>query len=140
MYPCASQVDSISWNFIVIMAGSVKAFQFFQKIHRIIGLYPAQPDEKQFTFNLRRTIFLFGNAQLALPTVIHAVVEAKSMFDFGMCSFIIITLVNVKSVYLLFDWQLEITRRFIETCEEFIAQSTCESIKLKSRLLISVIN
>lgn len=119
----------ISWHLVVIMAGSVKLFQFFQKFQRILGIYPSQSGRKQRSMILRRTVYLIGISQLFFSTAAYLVLEADSVYQYGFGFCISITLFTCITVYLLFVWQLENTVDFIKHCEEFIATSKCESIK-----------
>lgn len=107
------------------MSDSVKAFQYIQKFHQIIGIFPFDSNEKQSSINLRKAIFLFGNVQFVLPMIAYLVLEAELMFDYGIEFYFVISTVNCIAVYVLFIWQRENTFKFIETCKRFIVKSKC---------------
>lgn len=115
--------DSISLQFIVNMAYSVKLFQFFQKFQQIIGLYPPQPNQREILIIAKRALFLIWFPQPILSLVAYFVYEAESMFEFGFAIYTLLTLLNSVAIYLLFIWQLKNTLEFIANCEGFIAKS-----------------
>lgn len=112
------------------MAGPVKSFQFFQKIHQIIAICPTHPNRDQLSISSKRAIFVIALAQVIVPVVIY-LYEAESTYDYGFGFFVLICLITCIAVYLLFIWQLENTVKFIETCEHFIAKSECQLIQSK---------
>lgn len=102
------------------MASSVKLFQLFEKIHQIIGIHPNQ---NQHSPVLRKTIILIGHAQLILATALFSRYETNSMYDYGFGFFILDVLISSIAIYSLLIWQRENTVKFVEGCEEFVAQS-----------------
>lgn len=92
-----------------------------------MGIFPPQADETRRSIIERRTILLFGNAMVVLPTIAYLVFDAQSMFEYGMGFFITLTGTNTVVVYLLFIWQAENTINFIESCQQFIAKSKCQT-------------
>lgn len=109
---------------IVIMAGSVELFQFFQRFHQTIGIaHGPLPNQKQYS-NSMKAIFLIILIQIVITTVAFLLFEAQiSMFDycFGFCC--LITLIESIDIYLLFIQQSEDTMKFIKNCEGFIEKS-----------------
>lgn len=97
----------------------MKLYQFFQKCDQIIGI-ATQPYQKML-----RTIFLIGQAQDLIPTVVYSLFIAESMYEYGFGFYVSITVTNTIVVYLLLIRQVENTSKFIESCEEFIAKSKC---------------
>lgn len=103
------------------MVGSIKLFQFIQKFHQTIGIYPSsQPNRKQHSINLTNTIFLICSVQNMFATAAFLVFEANSMFDYGFPIFSIIGIINGVVIYLTFIWQSKNTLKFIEFSERFI--------------------
>lgn len=105
------------------MVGTIKLFQFIQKFHKIIGIYPSQAKRKQCPINLTQTIFLICSAQIMFTSAAFSVFEAKSMIDYGFGFYMLISIINIIVIYLVFIWQSQNTLKFIETCEEFIEKS-----------------
>lgn len=58
-------------------------------------------------------------------TAAFFVMEADSMFEYGLAFFVLIAIISSIVVYVIFIWQSENTVKFIEHCEEFIAKSEC---------------
>lgn len=114
---------SFSRQYTVIMAGSIKSFQFFQKFQRIIGICSSQPEQKQWPLIVRRTILLMAHAVYVLPTVAYSVLEADSFFEYGFDFFVIITIINSIVVYLIFIRESVNILKFIQSCDEFIGKS-----------------
>lgn len=104
------------------MADSIKLFQFFHKVHQIIGIYPSRANTKQCSINPQNTAVFACFSQVIFTTIAFAV-EAKSMFDFGFGFFVIIDILNSVAIYLLFVQQLENTLEFIKNCERFLDNS-----------------
>lgn len=107
------------------MAGSVKLFQFFQRIHQIIGVSPSHPIRKdqETILCLTRTIVLLCCAQIVLTLAAFLAFESKSMFDFVFAFYVLITLINGMVIYSVFIWESENTLKFIESSEGFIEKS-----------------
>lgn len=72
---------SISVQLIFNMAGSVKTFQFVQKFHQTIGIYPSHPIQKQWSINWSNTMMLICMAQQTLTSFVYLATEANSMFE-----------------------------------------------------------
>lgn len=84
------------------MAGSIQLFQFVQRFHQTIGIYPCQSNQKQHPINWTQAIFSICSAQSMLTTAAFLVFEAKSMFECGLVFFILITMINAIVIYLIF--------------------------------------
>lgn len=105
------------------MAGSVKYFQFVQKFHQIIGVYPSQSNQKHCSINWIQVIFLINSALFLFTTAAFILIEAKSMFDYGFTFYAFSCMINVIVIYLTFIRQSENTLKYIENCEQFIEKS-----------------
>lgn len=121
-FPNVSQVGAISGYFIVIMADSVKLFQFFQICQKFMAIFPSHSDETRRSLIIRRTLVLLGMAAYVLPTAAYLIFDAQSMFDFGIGMFCSLTGLCGAVVYSLLIWQSENTAKFFESCEQFIAK------------------
>lgn len=108
------------------MAGSIKLFQFVQKFHRFIGIYPREPNQKHST-NWTQATCLISYAQYLCTTSAFLLFEANSLFDFGFVFFTLAAVVNCIAIYLIFIWQSQNTYEFIENCERFIEKSELTS-------------
>lgn len=104
------------------MAASIKLFQFLRKFHQIMGIHPSQPNQKRRLINLRITICIGCFVQEIITTAAFLFFDARSMFDYGFVSFVLITSVAAIIFFLIFNWQSENTLAFIKNCEEFITK------------------
>lgn len=66
----------------VIMASSLKLLQFFQKCHKIIGIYPSQPNQKHCSITTTNTIAVISFTQLMLTMAGFLVYETVFLFDY----------------------------------------------------------
>lgn len=114
----------VSMVSIVKMTTSIKFFHFFQKCHKIIGIYPCQSIPKQHSINPIQIIFLICAFLHILVIVAYLVFEAKSIFDYGFAFFSLIAVVDIVFVYLILIWQLQNTLQFIRNCEDFIVNKS----------------
>lgn len=109
-----------SWLWIGIMAGSIKLFQFFQKINQILGICESPSNPKQWS---RKTVFLILFAPCTISTFGFLLVEAKSVFDNAFGIFTLVLVISALLIYLLIVWQSENMLKSIEGCEKFIEKS-----------------
>lgn len=114
------------WS-IVMMAGSIKFFQFIREFQQSIGIVACQQNPKSHSIYLKNAIFQFCSIQFMLTVGVFLILEAKSMFEFGFGYFLFSTMLNNSVVYLLMARQDEITLQFIENCDGFIKMSKCPS-------------
>lgn len=105
------------------MADSIKFLQFFQKFHRILGIYPSQQNQKPRSINSINVILLIFFVQMILTTAAFLLFEANSILDYGFASFMLSTLIMSIVNYSIFIWQAENTFKFIGHCEGFIEKS-----------------
>lgn len=106
------------------MTSSVKLFEFIQKFHQTLGIYPPQPNQKQSgQINLVNKFFIACCTQLMFTNVAFLAFEAESMFSYGLAFFVFIAMINGVVIYLTFIFQIENTLKYIENCEGFIAKS-----------------
>lgn len=109
-----SVISSITF---VIMANTLKLFQFFQKFNQTVGIQPAQqhwPSER---------IVLLSSASLIISSFGFLMFDAKSLFDYTFGTFTMFTQLSVIIIYILFIQQSEHLLKSIEKCEEFIEKS-----------------
>lgn len=102
------------------MAGSIKLFQVLQKFHRFMGIHQSEPSEKQRLINWRYVITLAALVGLMISSVMFIVFEAKSSFDYGFASFMVICVIVNIAHFLVLIWQSKNTFKFIESLEQFI--------------------
>lgn len=107
----------------VKMDGSVKLFQFIQKFHQTLGIYPPQLKQQPYQINSINKIFLVCLVQMIITTTAFLMFEAESMFSYGLAFFVLIAMINGVVIYLTFIWQFENTVKYIGNCEEFIVKS-----------------
>lgn len=123
-YKFSSPIISwISLLSIVIMAGSMKLFLFFQKIHQTLGIHPPQAFQKKFLINSSNVFYLVGLAHFALGAFEFLIWEGNSLFDIGLVFYVIIISIACIVFYIIFIWQNENTLSFIKDCEKFIENS-----------------
>lgn len=116
---------TISLVSTVEMAESIKLFQFLQKFHQIIGIYPHQSNQKQRSTNWTKIVFLISFTEFLFTTIAFLLFEAKSMFDYGLVFYLLVSLINDSATYLILIWQSKNTLKFIENCVGFIEKSEC---------------
>lgn len=112
---------------LVKMVKPIALLQFLQKFHQIIGIFPFQPNRKQYLTKWNRTIFLVSTTQFLFASTAFLMFDAKSIFDYGFGFCVLICIINPNVIYLIFIWQSENTLKFIENCEAFIEKSKCYS-------------
>lgn len=118
----ARTVDVVSvWCQLSKMTGSIKLFQFFQRIHQTLGIHPSRSNQKKYPIEWRKILFLVCFAQILFTAIF--MLDAKSMFDYGFAFFLLICLINAHVIYLIFIWESENTLEFIQCCEVFIEKS-----------------
>lgn len=105
------------------MAPSIRLFQFVQKFHQTIGIYPPRANQKRRSIHSKSIICLGFLAQFIVSTVVFLAHDAKSMFDYGFGFFGLTTVINCTVIYILFTWQSETLLNYIENCERFIETS-----------------
>lgn len=105
------------------MDGSVKLFQCFQTHQQIIGIVPSQSNQNQHSLNMKRAIHLISQAQLLLTSVIFVILEASTMFEYGLAATVIANAISGISYYLLSISHWGNTVKYIECCERFIEKS-----------------
>lgn len=111
---------SISFLWDAKMAGSIRFLQFVQKFYQIIGV-----GRNQAPHSTRSTqkFFLIGSAQSMFTTAAFLMYEATSIFNYGYAFYILISIINSATIYVVFIWRSENTSKFIENCERFIEKS-----------------
>lgn len=102
------------------MAGSIKLFQFAQKIHQAVGIYPSDSSRKKCSINPRNAIVFFFVGQFALSIFGFLGFEANGLFDYGFGYYLALCMVNTLIIFSLLIWKSKNTLKFIENCEEFI--------------------
>lgn len=116
----------------IIMASSIKLFQFLRKFQRAIGISASQSNREQCSINFKTTIFLISSLQFAFTVGVYLAHEASGMFAYGFGVLIFISLINGIIVYLLTIWQAKNTSKCIENCERFIEKSELIAARPKS--------
>lgn len=111
------------------MAGSIRFLQFVQKFYRIIGIDPSQRGQNQRSTNSTQKFFLIGSAQSMFTTAAFLMFEATSIFNYGYAFYILISIINSATIYVIFILRSGNTSKFIENCERFIAKSEYVQIK-----------
>lgn len=107
----------------LIMATPIKLLQYFQKIHRIIGIFPSQPNERYPPNKLTRIVVVISLVQFILSSAAFFMLEAKSMLEYGFSYCVFSCGIQAIVVYLLFVEQSQNTLGFIVRCERFIENS-----------------
>lgn len=105
------------------MAGSMKLFLFFRKIHQTVGIHAPQQFQKQFSIKSQNAIFLFCIGQYTLTAVEFLVFEENSLFTIGLAFYTFLCLIASTVYYLIFIWQNGNALSFIQNCEKFIENS-----------------
>lgn len=108
------------------MAGSIKLFPLFQKIHHTFGMHPSQSQSRQKPYlstESIRAVFIICALQCIISMIIFFVSKANSMFEFGMLFCMILSATIAICVYLIFIWQSGNTLKSIKNCEKFIEKS-----------------
>lgn len=101
------------------MSSSIKLFQFIQKFHRAIGVFPSQFNSN----HLISKIWFICAAQTGLTTGAFLLFAAQSMMDYGFGFCVLITVINAIIFYSSFIWQSKNTTILFENCEKFIETS-----------------
>lgn len=109
----------ISLLSIITMASSIKLFQFVQKFHRALGIYPSYSSSSCS----RLKLVLICLIQVGLTLFTFLLFEAKSMYDYGFGCCILISQIIAIVTYLSFVWQSKNTANSIANWEKFIAKS-----------------
>lgn len=99
------------------MADSIKLFQFIQKLHQILGIQPVQSNQKQ---RQTKTVLLICYTQYIFTTVAFLTFEAESIFEYGFACYMLLSIINAATIYLIFISQSQIQFDFIGNCEAFI--------------------
>lgn len=107
----------------VIMASSIKVFQFNQKFHQTIGFYLPQPNQNKLSLNLENKIVLIVFTQYGLTVGAYLVFEANRIADYTFGFIGLSSIAHSILIYMLFLWQLGNTLEFFENCEKFIEKS-----------------
>lgn len=110
------------------MVEKIEFFSFVQKLHRTVGIYPSQPNQKPWPINWKKAVYLFFSAQFMLTTVAFLVLDGDSMIEYGLGFFVLLSVASTTAIYLLFIWQMQHTLQFIGNCEGFIEKSEFLSI------------
>lgn len=106
------------------MTGPIKLFQFFQKFNQWIGIDASQPNQKSnIATILNRSIFVLCSAQLMFSIAAFIVIEASSMFEFGLLVCMYLCAIVPIVIYLIFIWQYQNILEYIGNCENFIRKS-----------------
>lgn len=107
---------------IVNMAESVRVFQFFQKAHRIFGIYPSQWNQKYLPNNFIKASFLTGLVHCALSVATYIALIANSMFEYGLASSLMLSTINGTFNLSSFIYESENTLELFGNIEELIAK------------------
>lgn len=122
-WPVSTVLLVVNWLMTVIMVDSIKLFQFVQKFHKFIGIYPSERNQTKCSINTTNTIFLISFAQFLLSSIAFLAFDADSMLGYGFGFFVLISIVVGNIIYLLFIWKLHATLKFIESGQGFIEKS-----------------
>lgn len=102
-------------------SNSIKLFQFSQKYCETFGIQlPVKSNEKRCIFKAIRWILDIFLLIFWVTSLAFMVYDAKSMVEYGMTLFTMITITLALVIYLITIWQIEEILKFVETCESFI--------------------
>lgn len=101
------------------MAGSIKLFQFIQKI----GIYSPASNLNRHALNSKNWTFLMSYILFTLSSGAFIFFEAKTVLDYGMSFFASTGGIFLMSIHLIVARQMQSTLIFIESCERFIEKN-----------------
>lgn len=110
------------------MAGrkSIKLFQFHQKVCQTIGIYTTGLNEKRYQLISIRLICVISLIQLAMATAAFLSYDAKSMGEFGIGFYALITTIHGMIAYMIVISKMDDVLKYVKNCEEFIEKSKWE--------------
>lgn len=115
--------SDISHLLTVMMAGSVKLFQFIYQTYQSLGIYPTQPSRSYCPFNWKKWVIVISGVQYFVSALLFVLFEAKSMYEYGMTFYTLLWVVFATGTYIVPTWQMRHTMEFTECCERFIESS-----------------
>lgn len=103
--------------------GTIKLFQFNQKLCHAMGIKLPKPNENWDIYEIIRWIYVTSQILFALALLAFLLYDAKAMGEYGIEFFSLVTLVFSLIVYFGKFCQLKDLLKFIENCERFIRKS-----------------
>lgn len=97
------------------MASSLRLFQFFQTFY--------QSNQTCCQLNPKKCIYLICLVQFSIESVSFLLFEARSLFDYGMTIYLLISFGFSMGTFLLPEYQMKYTLEFIEYCKGFMENS-----------------
>lgn len=112
------------------MAGrnSIKLFQFNQKYSQSVGICLPKSSQRRFSINPINLLFIISLSLFLAASFAFILHDAKSMRDYGVEFFTIISIIEAMFMYSIPVWQLKNMLKFIEHCEGFIETSKINQI------------
>lgn len=107
---------------ISTMAQTVKLFQLVQKIYKMMGICPSQPDQK-YPFNLKTLIVLLIVIQFLLSSMAFLIFQADSTQERADSFYFSLSIANCAVYIIVSHWKIVKILKLIESFEEFIEQS-----------------
>lgn len=117
-----SEFCQLSTILAIVMAGSIKLFQFNKKLYEMLGVYPHQNNEK-ILFNSRNLFILFCCAQFCISMAAFFIFKAKTMQEYNISIYMSLTQFYIMINFLLLMWQISNILNLITDFEEFIEKS-----------------
>lgn len=111
------------------MARSIELFQFITEYYRWCRIYPLQPSQDHFSFNLRNLIYFVCWVQFLLTSILFLLFEANSMFHYGIVFYTLLSLICSMGMYLFPIFQRRNTFQFNKCCEGLIESSKLMSFR-----------
>lgn len=105
----------------------IELFKFIKKTYRRIGIDPLQ---KRRRTNAKNCFMIYSLAISFVSPAVYLLLEANSMFDYGITVFSCSTEALSFTTYLILFWQAKNFSHFIENYERFIETSEYEAIPI----------
>lgn len=107
--------------------GSIKLFAFYKKYNQVIGTDssppPNQNHQHQTLDAAKPIIVAICLGQFFISTAAFVLFEAKTIYDYGITFFAILSMILTIFTYLIPFVQMRRILKFIENCEKFIEKS-----------------
>lgn len=104
------------------MAEPVKLFQLVQKIYKMMGICPPQPDQKH-SFNSRILVVLFIVSQFLFSSVAFLLFQASSIQNRADSFYFSLSIANCGVYIIVSHWKIPKILNLIENFEKFVEQS-----------------
>lgn len=104
-------------------AGSIKLFQFIQKLCQLFGIDPPQPNQEQYPLNLINWFTIFCLIQSIISTTRFFLFEANSMVEYGLTFWVCASFITCFNFCLGVYSRAKNIPVFIGNWEKFIEKS-----------------